>query len=340
MPTNVSPEYKRAESAYRQAREPKERLEGLREMLRTIPKHKGTEHLQADIKSRIKQLSEEAKDTKKGTARSGPLQVVRREGAAQIALLGPPNAGKSHLHAHTTGSHAEVGPYPFTTHEPLPGMLPFEDIHFQLIDLPPITREHPVPWISNALQPADASLLVVDLQDPNCVEAVLTIREFLAERRVTLDENWNLATPDDDDAETLDPFAVILPTLLIAAKADLMGDREAELAAFHELLETRFPSIEASVETGEGIDAIGRWLFEKLDIVRVYSKAPGKPPDMDRPFTVRGGDTVHDVAMQVHRDLAGKLKFARLWGASGQFAGQQVSRDHPVRDGDVLELRG
>ena len=340
MPTNVSPEYKRAELAYRQAREPRERLEGLREMLRTIPKHKGTEHLQADIKSRIKQLSEEAKDTKKGAARSGPVQVIRPEGAAQVALLGPPNAGKSDLHARTTGSHAEVGPYPFTTHEPLPGMLPFEDIRFQLIDLPPITREHPVPWISNALQPADACLLVVDLQDPDCVEAVLTIREFLAERRVTLSENWDRATVGggDDDTAIVDPFAVVLPTLLIVAKADLMSDREAELAAFHELLETRFPTIEASVKTGEGLDAIGRWLFQKLEIVRVYSKAPGKPPDKDKPFTVRFGDTVHDVAVQVHRDLADKLKFARLWGASGQFAGQQVSRDHPVRDGDVLEL--
>ena len=340
MPTNVSPEYKRAELAFKQAREPQERLEGLREMLRTIPKHKGTEHLQADIKSRIKQLSEECKVTRKGAARGGPLQVVRPEGAAQVALLGPPNAGKSNLHAHTTSSHAEVGPYPFTTHEPLPGMLPFEDIHFQLIDLPPVTREHPVPWIGNALQPADACLLVVDLQDPDCIEAVLVIRELLAERRITLSENWDHATAGDgkDEMEIADPFALVLPTLLIAAKVDLMAECEDELAAFHELIGTYFPTIETSVETGEGLDAIGRWLFEKLGIVRVYTKAPGRPPDKYKPFTVRCGDTVHDVALQVHRDLADTLKFARLWGASGRFDGQQVSRDHPVRDGDVLEL--
>ena len=340
MPTNVSPEYKRAELAFKQAREPQERLEGLREMLRTIPKHKGTEHLQADIKSRIKQLTEEFKDPKKGTGRSGPVQVVHPEGAAQVAVLGPPNSGKSDLHAHTTGSHADVGPYPFTTHEPLPGMLPFEDVHFQMIDLPPVTREHPVPWIANALQPADGCLMVVDLQDPECVEGVLAIRELLAERRVTLSENWDRESVDDggEDAIVVDPFAVILPTLLIAAKADLMDDRAEELAAFHELLGTRFPAIETSVKTGEGLAAIGCWLFEKLEIVRVYSKAPGRPPDKDKPFTVRVGDTVHDVALQVHRDLADTLKFARLWGASGQFDGQQVSRDHPVRDGDVLEL--
>lgn len=341
VPTNVSPEYKRAELAFRQASDPKERLEGLREMLRTVPKHKGTEHLQADIKSRIKQLSEEAHDTKKGGARSGPAQVVHPEGVAQVALLGPPNSGKSELHARTTGSHADVGPYPFTTHELLPGMLPYEDVHFQLIDLPPVTREHPITWIGNALQSADGCLMVVDLQDPECVEGVIAIRELLAERRVTLSEHWDRGIGEDLEPDVVvDPFAKTLPTLLIAAKVDLMDDRTEELAALHELLGTCFPTIETSVKTGEGLDAIGRWLFEKLEVVRVYTKAPGRPPGKDKPFTVRVGDTVYDVALQVYRNLADSLKFARRWGASGQFEGQQGSRDHPVLDGDVLELHG
>lgn len=340
MPTNVSPDYKRAESVYKQAREPEERLECLREMLRTIPKHKGTEHLQSDIKSRIKQLSAELKAPRKGGARGGPLQVVRPEGAAQVALLGPTNAGKSELHASLTGSNAEIGPYPFTTHEPLPGMLPFEDINFQLVDLPPLTRERPVPWIGNALQPTDACLLVVDLQDPDCIDSVLTIRELLAERRITLTADWSRpGEHDTEDADIItDPFAITLPTLMIVAKIDLMTGRDAELAAFHELLGTRFPAIEFSVRSREGIDSIGGWLFEKLEIVRVYTKVPGKPIDTQKPYTVFSGDTVHDVAVQVHRDLADTLRFARLWGVSGQFDGQQVSRNHLVRDGDVLEL--
>ena len=145
MPANLSPDYKAAEAAYRKARDPRERLGGLREMLRTIPKHKGTERLQADIKQRIKELSEELEGPRKGGAHGGPSNVVRPEGAAQIALVGPPNAGKSLLHARLTGSGAHDAPYAFTTQHPEPGMMPFEDIHFQLVDLPAVSLEHPLP---------------------------------------------------------------------------------------------------------------------------------------------------------------------------------------------------
>ncbi len=340
MPANLSPEYKDAEAAYRRAREPKERLECLREMLRTIPKHKGTEHLQADLKSRIKQLTEELSGPRKGAAPGGPVTVVRPEGAAQVALLGPPNSGKSALHARLTGSHAEVGPYPYATQYPQPGMLACEDVNLQLVDLPPITDVHPVPWIGNTLQPADAALLVVDLTDPECVERVGELERLLGQRRVTLLAQWDPAARApvaEVDEAIADPFAVRLPTLLIASKADRIPNLDEELAVFRELSGARFPAIATSVQTGQGLDAIGPWLFEHLGIVRVYTKAPGRPRDAGAPFTVRRGDTVLDVARLVHADIAASLKFARLWGG-GQFDGQQVGRDHVVCDGDVLEL--
>src|SRR5215510_10879180 len=159
MPANLSPEYKAAEAAFRAARDPRERLDRLRDMLRTIPKHKGTDHLQADIKRRIKELSEEIEAPKKGPARSAPSHVVRPEGAAQLALIGPPNSGKSSLHARLSGSNAHVAAYPFTTQEPQAGMMTHEDIHFQLLDLPALSPQHPVPWIADALQAADGCLL-------------------------------------------------------------------------------------------------------------------------------------------------------------------------------------
>ena len=339
MPANLSPEYKSAEAAFRAAREPKERLECLREMLRTIPKHKGTEHLQGDIKARIKQLTEELAGPKKGGARGGPALVIRPEGAAQVAVLGPPNSGKSAFVARLTGAHTEVGPYPFTTRFPQPAMLPYEDIHFQLVDLPPVARDHPVPWMANALQPAGAALLVVDLSDPACLERTAEVQALLQEKRVSLLADWDAAPePPDSGAEDYDPFAVRLPTLILVAKSDLLDDPAEEIAAFKELGGLTLPSVAVSVETGAGLDALGPFLFERLSIARVYTKTPGRPPDMGTPFTVRTGGTVHDVARLIHKDFARSLKYARLWGRSGQFSGQQVGRDHLVNDGDIIEI--
>jgi len=186
MPANLSPEYKAAEAAFKRAREPKERLDLLRTMLRTLPKHKGTDHLQADIKTRIKELTDELAGPKKGGARRGPPTAFKREGAAQLALVGPPNTGKSTLHDRLTGSHAQIGEYPFTTQFAQPGMMPHDDVTFQLIDLPPVSVEHPVPWIANALQPADGCLLVVDLCEAGCMERAVAVRDILADRKVVL----------------------------------------------------------------------------------------------------------------------------------------------------------
>jgi hypothetical protein len=337
MPTNVTADYKKAEAAFRQAREPRERLDCLREMLRTVPKHKGTEHLQADIKSRIKQLTEELSGPKKGGKRSGPSHVVRPDGAAQLCLVGPPNAGKSLLHTKLTGSRTEVGPYPYTTHLPIPGMLEYEDVHFQLIDLPPVSADFMESWLVATLQPSDGVLLVIDINDPECVEQVPVIIQRLAEKRIMLRQRWPGLTqsgmPQHDED---DPFRLDLPTLLVANKCDLDPDA-GEIEILQELLGLHYPAVTVSAETGAGLDEIGAFLFRGLEIVRVYTKSPGKPPDMDRPFTVRRGDTVADVAKQVHQEIARDLKFARMWGKS-VYDGQQTGPEHVVEDGDIVEL--
>jgi len=338
MPANLSPEYKAAEAAFRKAHDPTERLAGLREMLRTIPKHKGTDHLQADLKSRIKELSEELEAPKKGPARGAPSHVVRPDGAAQLALIGPPNSGKSSLHARLTHSNTHVAAYPFTTQIPEPGMMPLEDVHFQLVDLPAVSPEHPVPWLVSALQTADACLLVVDLSEASCVEQVQSVLAVLREKHVTLTERWEPSNePVGPDIADADPFALSFPTLMLANKADLIAGIEAELQAFRELTALRYPALAVSASTGEGLGEIGPWLFSHLAIVRVYTKAPGKPPEMERPFTLRRGQKVEDVARLVHKDLAHSLKYARLWSRSG-IPGQHVGREHTVADGDVVEL--
>ncbi len=353
MPANLSPEYKNAQDAFRRAREPQEKLECLREMLRTIPKHKGTEHLQADIKTRIKEMTEELGGPRKGAARGGPELAIRPDGAAQVALIGPPNAGKSTLHVRLTGSHAAVGPYPFATKFPMPGMLPHEDVQFQLVDLPPVAEDYIEPWMGGTLQNADAVLLVVDLSDPGCIDQLEAVERRLKEKKVDLvarvpgRSDAVVAVPpggaeggatDPGDEALEDPFRIRLPALLLANKADLFEDPVAELEVYRELAPDPFVSLAVSAETGRGLDAVGPALFELLGVVRAYSKMPGHPPDRNKPFTLETGGTVRDVAQQVHRGLASDLKFARIWGPSAEFEGQQVSGDHVVKDTDVVEL--
>lgn len=338
MPANLTPAYKSAEAAYRRARDPDERLECLRTMMRTIPKHKGTEHLRAEIKTKIKELTEAMSGPTQTGARGGPVTVIHPEGAAQIALIGPANSGKSTLHARLTGSHTHIGPYPFTTQFPEPGMLEHNEASIQLIDLPPISPERPVPWIANALQPADGCMLVVDLSHPGCMEEVVDLHEMLAARRVLPTGAWDpAAIPRGDDE--LDLFTIHLPTLLIVNKIDQTPNVEEELDVFRELTDCRYPYLTISATTGEGVDEIGPWLSRNLRIVRVYTKVPGQHADEGKPFTVREGETVQDVARLVHRDIAANLKYARIWG-NETFDGQQVGPDHQVSDGDMIELHG
>jgi uncharacterized protein len=345
MPANLSPEYKKAEQAFRMAREPRERLDCLKEMLRTIPRHKGTEHLQADIKSRIRELTEEIGGTHAGPAHRHSPHAVRHEGAAQICLIGPPNSGKSTLHAILTGSKAAVGAFPGTTREPLPGMLHFEDIAFQLVDLPPISRGHMEPWMSSLLQTADAVWLVVDLADPECAEQLLAVRGELTQHRITLTDRWpgndqgeatGASAHSADQSEDSDSLTVELPTLLVANKSDLDPGAE-EVSVLEELAGVRFPAFAVSAKSGQALDRLAPFVFIGLGIVRVYTKPPGQPPDRTRPFIVHRGHTVSDVARLVHKDVARSLKFARLWG-SGAFDGQQVGPEHAVADGDIVEL--
>jgi ribosome-interacting GTPase 1 len=184
-------------------------------------------------------------------------------------------------------------------------------------------------------------MLMVDLQDPSCVDQVEAIRGYLSEKRITLTERWgdiqNGSSESNSGADFEDPFALLLPTLLVASKVDQLPRQQEELEVFLELLDVRYPALSVSATSGEGLDRIGPWLFQAMQVVRVYTKTPGKPAEKDRPFTVRRGNTVLDVALLVHREFEETLRYARLWG-HGQFDGQQVSRDHPVCDGDVLEL--
>ncbi len=325
MPANLTPEFLAARQRFNQAKSDDERMEALQEMLATIPKHKGTEKMQADLKRRLAKLKEKTEQRRRSGKSGGPSYHVEPEGAAQIALVGPPNSGKSSLVGALTNAKTEVAPYPMSTFRPIPGMLPYEDVQIQLVDLPPITSEYTEGWVFSAARTADAVALCWDLADSESPAAATRVLEMLTERHVRL-----TGGPSGE----VDWRTVERRTLLVGTKLDLSPDG---VARAEEWAEERFPVVGVSVETGEGLEACKHRLFEVADIIRVYSKKPGEDADMERPYTLRSGATVLDVVEHVHREFVDKLRFVRLWGSS-RFDGQHAPMDHQVQDGDILEI--
>ncbi|MCW5977604.1 MAG: 50S ribosome-binding GTPase [Bryobacteraceae bacterium] len=311
MPANLTPDYLAAEEEFKSAQSHDEKLAALERMLATIPKHKGTEKLQADIKRRLARLRKESQ--KKGTSHAAPFWLVRREGAGQVALVGPPNAGKSSLVARLTHAHAEVAAYPFTTRAPMPGMMNYEDVQIQLLDLPPVSSEFMERWLPQVIRMANLGVLVVGLDDPSVLEDIDFILQTLVEHR----------TP--------------VPELMLCNKIDLPGTADT-LAALEDLYGPRFRYLPVSAATGANLDRFAREAFAALGIVRMYSKPPGKPADLSRPYILRRGQTVQDAAKQVHKDFADNLRFARLYRESSAHSGMMVERTHVVEDRDILEF--
>ncbi len=323
MPANLTPQYRSAEEAFRRATGQAEKLAALEEMLATIPKHKGTEKMQADIKRRIAKMRDAA-EAKRGKGGGVDLFHVEKHGAGQWALVGMPNAGKSALVAAVSHAKVNVAPYPFATHAPVPGMMGFEDVQVQLVDTPPVTEDGLVPGLAGTLRNADGLLLLFDLAAPNILEQVEVTRDVLRERGIVA------------EGEAAPEGGVAKPMLRVGTKLDAEGARD-NLEALRELYEGPIEILATSAETGEGLDALARACFERLGVVRVYSKEPGKPADMEQPFILPLGSTVLDLAEAVHRDVAAHLKRARIWG-SEKYDGQPVQRDHVLADGDVIEL--
>ncbi len=330
MPANLSPEYLAAEKRFKAAQTMAEKLEALEEMLSTIPKHKGTEKMQADLKRRLSKLRSESQK-KSALARALPLYHVEKEGAGQVALVGAPSVGKSRLVCRLTRAQPEVAEYPFTTRLPTPGMMPFENVQFQLLDLPPVSEQFMESWVPTLVRQADAVALVVNLAADNLLEQVETSRRLLDTNKVQL----GIPSPSGG----LPPGVVVKRTLLVGNKLDLPG-AEANFAALRDLFgagDAAFPMVAVSAETGAGLEQLRRAVFDLLEVVRVFTKAPGKKPELDAPYVLKRGSTVLDAAEHVHKDFAARLRFARIWG-HGSFEGQMVQRDHVLQDGDVLEL--
>jgi ribosome-interacting GTPase 1 len=324
MPANLTPEYLEAERNFKSAKTGEEKVAALEEMLATIPRHKGTEKMQADLKRRLSKLRTE--QARKPASRAGLIHRVEKEGAGQVALVGPPNSGKSLLLRQLSHAAPEVADYPFTTRIPLPGMMPFEDIQIQLVDLPPVHPDFPESWLHQIIRNADAALLVVDLGDPDLLEDLETTLGQLAGAKILVGQG------DLPSA----PGWLAKKALLVGNKLDA-GGAEENFAVLKDLYGARFPLLRVSAGSGEGLEQFRQSVFELLDIIRVYTKAPGKKLERTAPYVLKRGSRLIDLAGHVHHDFLTQLKYARVWG-HGRFEGQMINRDYLLVDGDVVEL--
>ncbi len=327
MPTNVGPEYHAAEERFRKAKTREEKIAGLEEMLTVMPKHKGTDKLRSTLNQKLKKLKEGGEEKKGGKRKT---ISVPKEGAAQVVLIGPPNTGKSQLITSLTKATPEVAVYPFTTRMPVPGMMPFENINIQLVEIPAITESAFEIWVPDIVRKADLILIVLDLASPEILEAIDPIVSKLEKHYIFLCKDL----PPEEQRKV---SAAYIHTFIFGNKID-NPEAQDNLEIFKEWLNNRFDFFGLySARDPNTLKEFPKQIFDALKIMRVYTKAPGKKIEKKNPIILPSGSTTMDAALSLHKDIAHKLKFARVWG-QGMHDGQQIARDHELQDEWVLEF--
>jgi uncharacterized protein len=330
VPANLTPQYHKAEQEYRRAQTPEDEVRCLELMLREIPKHKGTDKLQAELKAKISKAKQEVEHAKKSAKKSHGGVKIPRQGAGRVMLLGGPNAGKSQLLRSLTRATPEVAPYPFTTREPQPGMMPWEDVMVQLIDTPPITADVFDPGTLGLIRGSDLALLMVDLGADEGIDGLQAVLGQLQHGKTRLAKESYL---DEEDIGLS-----FTKAFLVLNKIDL-PEAEDRIALLKEFCPTDFHELRISAEHGTGLEELRREVYAALDVVRVYTKSPTKKEaDYDKPYTLRRGSTLLDVPELIHRDLAESFKYARVWGTAITTPGSQMKGDYVIHDKDVVEI--
>jgi ribosome-interacting GTPase 1 len=328
MPTNLPPEAQELERLYRAAETTQEKISTLEEYISAIPKHKGTDHLRADLRRKLSKLKSAAQ-TRKGAARQVSPYHIDREGAGQLVVLGMTNVGKSSLVATLTNATPEVAEAPYTTWGPTPGMMLVKNVQIQIIDTPPLSEEYVDPEFMNLVRRCDLILLVVDLQTYP-IEQLEDTLAILADHRIRPEQQQPTYSGEQR--------VMFKPVLVVVNKTD-DETLDDDFEVLCELLEEEpCPLLPVSAQTGRGLAHLGEAVFERLGIMRVFSRAPGREPDYSSPFVMEKGGTVEDFARQIHHDFYHNLKSARVWGI-GVHDGQMVGRDHILHDEDIVELK-
>jgi|Deesub1362B_J571_1020462.scaffolds.fasta_scaffold00444_19 hypothetical protein len=326
MPANLPPEYFETERKLKTAKTIPEKIEILEKLLSIVPKHKGTEKLQAVLKRKISKLKEQ-QQKKSAKAKRGPIFYIERSGAAQVILIGPPNSGKSQILNSLTNAYSEVANYPYSTKKPVPGMMPFKDIKIQLIDTPPIGEEYLEPWLPELIKLADAVLMVVDLNNDDLLSQMDIVFQKLKEKKIELVGFIK---------EDFEKKFFLKKTMIIGNKFDYSRAKE-NFEILKELYKEKFLIFPYSAKEKTHSEELKEKIYNFLDLIRVYSKIPGKKPDLEEPFVFKKGSTIMDMAERIHKDFAQNLKYARVWNRNN-LNGLKVTKDYILQEEDIVEL--
>jgi ribosome-interacting GTPase 1 len=388
MPTNLPPEAKDKWAEVEAAHHPKEKLQKMQEFLSLVPHHKGTLKLRGQVKKKMAVLRREMEERKaKRAGRGGPKFFIEKEGAAQVALLGVTNVGKSCLLSVVTNANVEVSAATYTTREPVPAVMNFEDVQFQVVEAPAVMEGSADgrAWGLQSLalaRNADGLILMVDLSCDAVAQLSLVLGELEKARvlvskprgRVDIDRRYMGAglriilvgrlvdcsmrevevllrsyrigdavvkisgeVTLDEVEDAIFESTTYRPAVVVANKLDVAG-AEANLRRLERFVGGRFPIVAVSCEKRVGLERLGETLFRELGVIRVYTKEPGVREPSQRPFTLRRGATLADLARSIHSDFERDFVFARVWAERLVFSPQKVGLSFALEDGDVVEI--
>jgi len=329
MPANLPPQYYELEREFKKESDPREKLRLAKELLSMMPKHKGTDKLQAEMKAKISKLNKEIQggDRKHGARHADDHNHIPKEGAAQVILIGPPNSGKSSIVDALTHANPLIGDYPYTTREPLAGMTLLESVHFQLIDTPPISPEFFEPYLANLVRQADIVSVVVDICESGFESKIKAVFDILLEKNIILSRS----VPN----EVSDPHIVYKKTFLTGHKC-LDEGADSGLSRLRQLYPD-FRIVATSILDDDSMENFKLAIFEMMDIMRIYTKRVGHDPDFVDPIILPIGGTVEEAARALHKDFAQNLQYAKIWG-TGKFEGQRVKNSYVLSDKDIIEF--
>jgi ribosome-interacting GTPase 1 len=388
MPTNLPPEAKDKWAEVENTHNPREKIQRMQEFLSLVPQHKGTMKLRGQVKKKMAVLRKEMEERKaKRATRGGPKYFIEKEGAAQVALLGVTNVGKSCLLKAVTNANITVSAAPYATRDPVPAVMPFEDVQFQLIEAPAVMtgsadgRAWGLQTLALARN-ADGLILMVDLSRDAVEQLRLVLGELEKARvlvskprgRVDIHRRYmgaglriivigrllDCTMRDieallrsyrigdavvkisgevrlDDVEDAVFESTTYRQAVVVANKLDVAG-ADVRLERLEGFVAGRMPVVAVSCEKKQGLERLGAVLFNALDVIRIYTKEPGAREPSQRPFTLRRGATLADLARSIHTDFERDFAFARVWADRLVFSPQKVGVGFALEDGDVVEI--